>query len=240
MTSDQLILGLTWFVVFLFSTTLHEAGHALAAYWMGDPTAYHGGQVSLNPWPHIRRAPFGMVVAPLASLLLSKGQSLIGWASAPYDPHWAASHHRRAAVMAAAGPAANLVLVLLSGAAIRIGYLQGIFAVPDQVTYDRLTEAAVQGSLAGAFAVPLSIFFTLNILLFVFNLLPLPPLDGSALPPLFMSDKMAETYLDFLHQPQLALVGMMVAWQIFSPLFTPIIRFAINHLYPGVIYTFPA
>lgn len=238
MTPDQLVLGLTWFVVFLFSTTLHEAGHAFAAYRMGDPTAYQGGQVSLNPWPHIRRAPFGMVLAPLVSLLLSKGQSLIGWASAPYDPHWAASHHRRAAIMAAAGPAANLLLVLLSGLAIRVGYIQGIFAAPDQVSYDRLTEAAVQGSLAGAFAVPLSVFFTLNILLFVFNLLPLPPLDGSALPPLFLSDKAAETYLDFLHQPQLALVGMMVAWKIFEPLYTPVIRFAINHLYPGITYTF--
>lgn len=238
MTPDQIVLGLTWFVVFLFSTTLHEAGHAFAAYRMGDPTAYHGGQVSLNPWPHIRRAPFGMVVAPLISLVLSQGQSLIGWASAPYDPHWAARHHRRAAVMAAAGPAANLLLVVLSGLAIRIGYLQGFFAAPEQVTYDRLTEAAVAGSFAAAFAVPLSIFFTLNILLFVFNLLPLPPLDGSALPPLFMSEKTAESYLAFLHQPQLALVGMMIAWKIFDPLFTPIIRFAINLLYPDVTYTF--
>lgn len=238
MTPDQIVLGLTWFVVFLFSTTLHEAGHAFAAYRMGDPTAYHGGQVSLNPWPHIRRAPFGMVVAPLLSLLLSKGQSLIGWASAPYDPYWAARHHRRAAVMAAAGPAANLLLVVLSGLAIRIGYTQGVFAAPEQVTYDRLTEAAVPGSFAAAFAVPLSIFFTLNILLFVFNLIPLPPLDGSALPPIFMSEKTAEKYLAFLHQPQLALVGMMIAWKIFDPLFTPIIRVAINLLYPDVTYTF--
>ena len=116
--------------------------------------------------------------------------------------------------------------------------LQGFFAAPEQVTYDRLTEAAVSGSFAAAFAVPLSIFFTLNILLFVFNLLPLPPLDGSALPPLFMSEKTAESYLAFLHQPQLALVGMMIAWKIFDPLFTPIIRFAINLLYPDVTYTF--
>ncbi|HEV7669826.1 MAG TPA: site-2 protease family protein [Thermoanaerobaculia bacterium] len=238
MTPDQFVLGLTWFVVFIFSTTLHEAGHAFAAYRMGDPTAYHGGQVSLNPWPHIRRAPFGMVVAPLVALLLSKGQSLIGWASAPYDPHWAARHHRRAAIMAAAGPAANLLLVLLSFLAIRLGYHANLFAVPQQITYDRLAEAVVPGSLAGAFIVPLSIFFTLNILLFVFNLLPLPPLDGSALPPLFLSDQAAETYLDFLHQPQFALIGIIVAWQIFDPLFTPVIHFAINHLYPGVTYNF--
>ncbi len=238
MTPDQLVLGLTWFVVFLFSTTLHEAGHAFAAFRMGDPTAYHGGQVSLNPWPHIRRAPFGMVVAPLLSLVLSGGKSLIGWASAPYDPAWAARHHRRAAIMAAAGPAANLLLVIFSGLAIRIGYVRGVFAAPDQVSFDRLTEAAVPGSLAAAFASPLSIFFTLNILLFVFNLLPLPPLDGSALPPLFMSEKTAQSYLEFLHQPQLALFGMMIAWKIFDPVFTPVVRFAINQLYPDVGYSF--
>ena len=48
---DLIVLGLTWFVVFLFSTTLHEAGHALAAYRLGDPTAYHGGQVTPPPSP---------------------------------------------------------------------------------------------------------------------------------------------------------------------------------------------
>ncbi len=237
MTPDQLALGLTWFVVFLFSTTLHEAAHAFAALRMGDPTAYHGGQVSLNPWPHIRRAPFGMVLFPILSLVLSGGKSMFGWASAPYDPHWAASHHRRAAVMAAAGPAANLVLVLLAGLAIRLGHAANLFAAPDQISFDQVTEAVVPGGFAAAIAVPLSIFFTLNLLLFVFNLLPLPPLDGSALPPLFMSDRMAETYLNFLHQPQLALVGMLIAWNIFRPLFDPVLSFAINQLYPGITYS---
>ena len=65
MTPDILVLGLTWFVVFLFSTTLHEAGHAFAANKLGDPTAYEGGQVSLNPLPHIQREPLGMIVVPL-------------------------------------------------------------------------------------------------------------------------------------------------------------------------------
>ena len=65
---DFIALGLLWYVVFLLSTTCHEAAHALVAKWGGDMTASQGGQVSLNPIPHIRREPFGMVVIfPLLS-----------------------------------------------------------------------------------------------------------------------------------------------------------------------------
>src|SRR4029079_6609186 len=114
-TADLVVLGLLWFVVFLFSTTLHHAGHAFAAYRLGDPTAYHGGQVSLSPFPHMQREPFGMVLVPIISFLLSRGTWMMGWAGAPYDPLWAHRHPRRAALMALAGPLANLSLVLASG-----------------------------------------------------------------------------------------------------------------------------
>ncbi|HXU45619.1 MAG TPA: site-2 protease family protein [Thermoanaerobaculia bacterium] len=237
MSADLFVLGLTWLIVFLFSTTLHEAAHAFAALRLGDPTAYHGGQVSLNPWPHMRREPFGMVLFPILSFALSGGKQMFGWASAPYDPHWAAQHHRRAAIMSAAGPAANLLLALLSGAAIRLGYMAHAFDAPDQITFSRVTEAAGSGGWAAAVAVPLSVFFTLNLLLFVFNLLPLPPLDGSALPPLFLSDRAAEAYLEMLHQPGLRMVGLLVAWKIFSPIFDPIHTFALGLLYPGITYS---
>src|SRR6185436_16732180 len=101
--------ALTYFVVFLFSTTLHEAVHAWAAFRGGDPTAYHGGQVSLDPRPHIKREPFGMLILPLISSVTSGWP--IGFASAPFDPTWALRHPRRAAWMALAGPGANLALV---------------------------------------------------------------------------------------------------------------------------------
>ena len=94
-TLATLTLGLIWFIVFLFSTTFHEAGHALVARWGGDPTA--SGQITLNPLPHIEREKFGMVVVPILSYLLSGG--MMGWASAPYDAFWAAQHPRRAALM---------------------------------------------------------------------------------------------------------------------------------------------
>jgi Zn-dependent protease len=195
---DQIIEGITWFVVFVFSTTLHEAGHAWAAYKLGDRTAYEGGQVSLNPMPHVRREPVGMVLVPILSFALNGW--MMGWASAPYDPEWAHRHPKRAALMAAAGPAANLLLALVSGLLIRFGLAH---AIPGAV-------------------MPIGILFLLNLLLFVFNLLPVPPLDGSAILPMFMSDDMARRYREFLHQPMFSLLGLLLAWKVFPYLFGPI------------------
>ena len=91
---SMISLAVVWYAAFLFSLTVHEAAHALVALKLGDPTAYHGGQVTLNPVPHIRREPFGTVVVPIVVYLMSGW--MMGWASAPYDPHWAERHPKRA------------------------------------------------------------------------------------------------------------------------------------------------
>jgi Zn-dependent protease len=204
--ANTLVLGLTWFVVFLFSTTLHEAAHAWTAYRLGDPTAYEGGQVTLNPLPHIQREPWGMVLVPLIYFALTQG--MIGWASAPYDPYWAQRHPQRAAVMAAAGPASNLLLATIAGLLIRFTNL-----------------GAVNG-----FTEPLFILFQLNLLLFVFNLLPVPPLDGSAILPMFMSERAADRYRDIIHQPMFSLLGLLIAWQLFPFVYEPVWRVALRLL----------
>lgn len=234
MTPDLIVLGLVWFLVFLFSTTLHEAGHALAAYRLGDPTAYHGGQVSLSPFPHIQREPFGMVLVPLITFALSRGGWMMGWASAPYDPTWAHHYPRRAGIMALAGPLANLLLVLVSGLVIRLGLAAGTFFPPDRISLTSVTAA--EGGVAAAVAAPLSILFSLNLILFVFNLLPLPPLDGSAVIAMFMSDDLARRYQELLRQPMLSLLGILIAWRIFNPIFRPVHLLALRLLYPEVGY----
>lgn len=211
MNPQLIVEGLTWFVVFLFSTTLHEAGHALVAWKLGDPTAYEGGQVSLNPLPHIRREPWGMVIVPILYFALTQN-GVIGWASAPYDPFWAHRYPKRAALMAAAGPAANLLLAVIGGLLIRFG---------------------VAGLIPGA-ARPIGILFLLNLLLFVFNLLPLPPLDGSAILPAFMSDALAERYRAIIHQPIFSIVSFLVAWNVFPYVFDPIRNVAIRLLSAGL------
>jgi len=229
-------LGLTWFLVFLFSTTLHEASHALAAYRLGDPTAYHGGQVTLNPLPHIRREPVGMVAIPLITFF-TRGW-MMGWASAPYDPDWARRFPRRAAVMALAGPAANLSLVLVAGVAIRGGMAAGLFQPPDSISFTQVTASAPGGLAAGmaGAVVPLSLLFSLNLLLCLFNLLPLPPLDGSAVIPALLPPRAAERYAALMNQPFMSLLGLLVAWQLFNPLYYPVQLAAIRLLYPGVHY----
>jgi Zn-dependent protease len=235
LSAANLLLGLTWFVIFLFSTTLHEASHAFAAYKLGDPTAYHGGQVSLNPLPHLRREPFGMVVVPLLTFI-TQGW-MMGWASAPYDPTWAHRYPKRAAVMSLAGPAANLSLVLLAGLAIRLGMSAGVFAAPDRISFTQVTSATAAHGPAAAIVMPLSLLFSLNLILFIFNLLPLPPLDGSAVVPAFLSAVAAERYRALLRQPVVSLLGLLIAWKLFGPIYEPIQLFALKLLYPGMTYS---
>lgn len=230
--TPEIATGVAFFVVFLFSTTLHEAAHAWSAFRGGDPTAYHGGQVSLDPLPHIKREPFGMLILPLLTSV-TMGWPM-GFASAPYDPRWALKYPRRAAVMALAGPAANLVLVLVSFAALRAGAMAGIFLPPASVEFGQLTSTDA-GAIWAAIGLFLSIGFSLNLLLFVFNLLPFPPLDGSAAITLLMSRKLTTRYQLFIWgSPFLGFIGIFAAWRLFPQLFRPVFRVAINLLYPGL------
>lgn len=225
--------GLLYFAVFLFSTTLHEAAHAWAAYRGGDPTAYHGGQVSLDPTPHIRREPVGMVILPLISVMISGWP--LGFASAPYDPEWAERYPRRAAWMAAAGPGANLLLVLIAGLALRAGAMAGVFSAPDHVSFGSLADAVSPAwDLVGRVV---SIVFSLNLLLMAFNLLPFPPLDGSAVISLGLGPETARRYQGFLRStPMIGWLGLYAAWRLFDFLFDPIFGVAASLLYPGATY----
>ncbi|HYD54535.1 MAG TPA: site-2 protease family protein [Gemmatimonadaceae bacterium] len=229
----QLGEALLYFAVFLFSTTLHEAAHAWAALRGGDLTAYHGGQVSLDPMPHMRREPFGMVVLPLLTAIVSGWP--MGFASAPYDPEWAERHPRRAAWMAAAGPGANLLLLLLAGLALRGGEMAGVFIAPESIRFGAIAAAHTPGwELTGQV---LSIVFSMNLLLMCFNLIPVPPLDGSAVLMLGLTPEAARRYQGFLRStPLLAWVGLIAAWQLFSFVFGPIFRVAASLLYAGVTY----
>jgi len=230
-TPELLVLGLVWYVVFLLAVTCHEGAHAWAAKLGGDLTAFHAGQVTLNPLPHILREPFGTVVVPLASYFL--GGWMIGWASAPYDPLWAERHPRRAAWMALAGPAANLGLLLLGAVAIRVGVGLGVFTAPSRATFTQVVAASEPGTLA-AVATLLSILFVLNLLLFLFNLLPVPPLDGHQAITLLMSERTGRRFREFTQS--FGILGLIVAWLAFGRLFGPVYSLALNLLHPGAGY----
>ncbi len=226
--------SLVFYVTFVLSTTLHEAAHAWAAKRGGDLTAYHGGQVSLDPMPHIRREPFGMVVLPIISVLISGWP--FGFASAPYDRAWSRQYPRRAAWMALAGPGANLALVLAVALLIRVGLLLGVFHAPGSVEFSSIVGTS-GGQLWGGVAFLLSAFFSLNLVLLALNLLPIPPLDGSAAVPLLLSDKATEKYQDFMEQPMLGWIGLLIAWRIFAEIFGSVFLAAVNLLYPEFSYS---
>jgi hypothetical protein len=96
--------------------------------------------VSLNPAPHIAREPIGMLVLPLLTSV-TQGWA-IGWASCPYDPIWARRFPRRSAVMAAAGPAGNLLIALIAFTVLRIGLWAEWFIAPAHVNFDSVVELA--------------------------------------------------------------------------------------------------
>lgn len=226
--------AVVFYLVFLFSTVLHEAAHAWTAMRGGDPTAYHGGQVSLDPRPHMRREPFGMIMLPLISLAASGW--IFGYASAPYDPRWAEQHPKRAALMSLAGPASNLLLVLAAWIVIRGGTAFGWFAAPMSIGFDRIVEAP-GGGLLGVLALVLSVIFSLNLLLAVFNLIPFPPLDGSGVLPVVLPGRAMNAYRSLLSgRPGLAWIGIIGASMISTGYFPPIWLAAVNLLYPGTGY----
>jgi Zn-dependent protease len=202
---EQLALGFIWYVVFLFSTTCHEAAHALAAKIGGDETASLGGQVTLNPIPHIQREPWGMVIIPI--LMLALNGSIIGWASAPYDPHWERRHPRRAAWMALAGPATNYLLMFIAAVGLRVGSSLGWLY--------RNSGPGFAENLLGA-------LFSLNLLLGTFNLLPVPPLDGSTGIMLFMGETRAQRYLDWVRGNSYGILGLVLAIFAFRYVYGPI------------------
>jgi Zn-dependent protease len=231
----DLAAGLVYYIVFLFSTTLHEASHAWAALRGGDPTAYHGGQVTLNPIPHIRREPVGMVLLPLLGIAASGFP--IGFASAPYDPEWALRHPRRAALMALAGPASNLLLVLVAAFVLRAGLAAGVFSAPDSINFDHIVRAADPESAWQGIAFLTSVFFSLNLLLGLFNLLPLPPLDGSGVPPLFLHDAGAHKYQHWMMTHRgVGLIGIFLAWRLLDPLYQPVWLFCVNLIHIAAHY----
>jgi len=232
---EVIALGAIWYVVFLFSTTCHEGAHALVAKWGGDPTAFEGGQVTLNPIPHMRREPFGTIAAPVLSYLLSGGGWMIGWASAPYDPAWQQRHPRRAAWMALAGPAANFTLMLLAAAGIRAGMALSYLRAPEVANYTHITEAAEPGGAAFA-ATLLSIAFMLNLVLGTFNLLPVPPLDGNSAVTLLMGRSTALKFMDWTQTSGYGMLGLIVAWFVYGRIFNYIFPVALNLLYPGANY----
>lgn len=117
--------------------------------------------------------------------------------------------------------------------------LAGVFAQPAQIGYTHITGVANEASAAPVLtfaATFLSILCFQNLLLGTFNLLPVPPLDGSTGITVLMNERTALRFLDFIRNPAFSMAGIFAAWYLFGYLFEPIFTFALNVLYPGAGY----
>lgn len=158
----------------IFSIILHEMAHGHMANWLGDPTARLQGRLSLNPLVHID--PIGSILIP-ALLFFSNAGILFGWAKpVPYNPYNLSDQKYGEAKVSAAGPAVNIILALIFGIIIR--------------SADIL-------NLSASFIELASYIVYINILLAFFNLIPIPPLDGSKIWPVFLPYSAQIKYQEF-------------------------------------------
>ncbi len=200
-TGNVIVNGLISYLGLVILLTFHEFGHAWVALKCGDDTAKLQGRVSLNPVVHID--PIGTILMPLLMLFMSPNISrfMIGWAKpVPVNPYNLRSPNRDDILVTMAGPAMNLVLAVGLMSLVRVGLL---------VHLEPMAE------LCGRFA-------SLSLLLCFFNLIPIPPLDGSRV----MRVLIGMSYETYWHLSRFGVIGVILVMQI--PQVWKTLAFAIN------------
>ena len=181
----ELIDTLFVIAIIMFSAVVHEVMHGVAADRLGDPTARYAGRLTLNPIPHLDAV--GSVILPIF-LALSQSPFLFGWAKpVPYNPYnLFRAPHWGEAIVAFAGPASNFAIAIVVGFIIRSGMFESLNPV-------------------------LAVIVLVNVMLGIFNLIPIPPLDGSKILPKLLPPGFAEAYENFRRQLEYnPFVGMAI------------------------------
>ncbi|MEP7050326.1 MAG: site-2 protease family protein [Pseudomonadota bacterium] len=223
---------LVWYLVFLISTTFHEFAHAFLALKGGDLTAYETGHVTLDPTPHIRRSPWGMVLIPVISYLQLGW--MMGYASVPFNADWGRRNPLRQALMSLAGPLANLLLALLAFALMRALLAAHVFEYAADISsghYVQVVGGGTGRSPLSALALALGVMFKLNVILCVFNLLPLPPLDGAGVLSGLFPSSVGNLYERMNRIPAFSILGIVIAWQVAPYIVSPVWGLLLGLLY---------
>lgn len=178
----SVIEGIISLFVVLFAITVHEASHGWAALKMGDPTAYHMGRITLNPVRHID--PVGTVLLPL--ILIIMGAPPFGWAKpVPVNPLNLKDPRKDNLIISLAGPASNIAVALIAFIVLKV-----LINFNPSLLYSG-------GGLSNVFSPLITIVYytiVINVILAFFNLIPIPPLDGSGIVMGLISEEAAEKY----------------------------------------------
>ena len=205
---------LVFFGCLFFAIILHEISHGVVALWFGDDTAKRAGRITLNPIPHID--PFGSILLP--AILTISGFGAFGWAKpVPVDPAKLRNPRREMLYVGLAGPLSNFALMVLSAVAARAAY------------------GAYTGSASRIADLPLVIqvllFFALaNLVLGLFNLLPIPPLDGSSLIERILPDQWLPAWYRIRPYGIVVLLLVGLSTNLFGRLFGPFIDGLFNFI----------
>jgi Zn-dependent protease len=199
-----------YFFAVVAAIILHEISHGVVAWWFGDDTARRAGRLTLNPIPHID--PFGSVIMPALGAL--SGIPVFGWAKpVPVNPNQMRSPRRDMLIVSLAGPITNLALMVAAAVVARSLYHPSF-----GVTFLNQLPLAVQVALS---------FAVVNMFLGIFNLLPIPPLDGSALLERVMPRQWLPGWQQFRPYGLFILLFLVVSGRVPGHLFDGLLR----HLY---------
>lgn len=194
-------------LILLFSVILHEVAHGYAALSLGDPTARAAGRLTLNPIKHMD--PWGTVILPLF-LILIRAPFLVGWAKpVPVNPFLLRDRKRGMMLVGAAGPLANISLILLSALVLRAMP----FSAPP-ILFDLFKYCCA-----------------INIILALFNLLPVPPLDGSRVVAGILPPKIRDAYVGLERYGILIIIALLylgILDQVIVPLYRIIFYFLVQ------------
>lgn len=214
-------------IVLLFSVVFHEVAHGWIAYLLGDKTAYKMGRLTLNPIPHID--PIMTVLMPLMLGFMTNWQFMFGGAKpVPVNPFNFKKPKRDMAITAAAGPVSNLILIIFTIILYKLMVILGFidnFEVVRRLNLDELTF--------------IDTFFIyavmINAVLMAFNLIPIPPLDGSKIVMGFMNYRQADKFESFSRYGLIIILGIMMLesllkFSLFGTVIYPFINFFLQIL----------
>lgn len=192
-------------VLVFFSVVCHEIAHGFVALRLGDPTAYRMGRLTFNPISHID--PVGTIILP-AIFLITKSPVLLAWAKpVPVDPRYFKDPRKGMMLVALSGPLTNILIALM---------LTLLLHVAGNSMPDVLTHTLAMGAL-------------MNVVLTVFNLIPVPPLDGSRIVAYFLRGNVLRGYLK-LERYGLFIVFGLLWLGVISSILYPFLNFSVRHL----------